>query len=178
MDLNLFRSINLGWHNHFCDYLFALLTYSGLGAAAAIVALILVCKKGTRLYAFAIGLSAFLGGTMIAQTFKTLIPRERPSNLSFAIVQEPILHSSFPSGHTATAFAIATALAIYALRQGRWGLVALSYLWALGVGISRVYRGVHWPSDVLGGALGGIVGGCLAILILDAIVKQPKSTEG
>lgn len=175
MDLNLFRSINLGWHCTFLDYVFTFFSYTGLGSAVAIVAIALVFRKETRIYAFSMGLAAFMGGTVIAQSFKTLIPRDRPSNLSFAIVQEKILHSSFPSGHTATAFAVATAVAILAGRQQKWWLVAAAYVWALGVGLSRIYRGVHWPSDVVGGALGGLLGGCLTILVIDLIVRRKSA---
>lgn len=175
MDLQIFRSINLGWRSPFADGLFGFFSYSGLGAAAAIVAIVLLFKRETRIYAFAIGLAAFMGGTVIAQTLKTLIPRDRPSNLSFAVVQEKILHSSFPSGHTSTAFAVATAIAILATRQQKWWIAIGGYVWAFGVGLSRIYRGVHWPTDVMGGALAGILGGCLTILIIDGIVRQRSS---
>lgn len=171
MDLDLFRSINLGWRSTFCDYLFALLSWSGLGSAVAIVAIILLFKKEARIYAFSMALAAIIGGTGIAHTLKGLMPRERPSNLSFAVVQEPIYHSSFPSAHTATAFAVATAISILAIRTGKWWAAILAYAWAIGVGISRIYRGVHWPTDVAGGVCAGIIGGCLAIIVIDLITK-------
>ncbi|MBI1332849.1 MAG: phosphatase PAP2 family protein [Armatimonadetes bacterium] len=177
MDLDLFRSINLGWRNPLCDVFFAALSYSGLGSCVAIVAIVLLLKKEARIYAFSMGLAAILGGTAIAHTFKGLMPRERPSNLPFAVVQEPIYHSSFPSAHTATAFAVATALAILASRQGRWWGVILAYVWAFGVGLSRIYRGVHWPTDVAGGICAGIIGGCLATIIIDLVTKGGPSKK-
>jgi len=172
MDLQIFRAINLGWQSPFCDYVFGLLSFTGLGSFSALVAILLVFRKQTRIYAFSIGLAAFMGGTVLAQSFKSFIPRDRPSNLTFAIVQEQIYKSSFPSGHTATAFAVATAISILALRKERWGIVLMAAIWATGVGLSRIYRGVHWPTDVFGGALAGILGGCLTILIIDAVIKQ------
>lgn len=175
MDVQIFRAINLGWRNPAFDILFEILSYSGLGAAAALVAILLLFKKEARPFGAAIAISAIMGGTVIAQTMKSRIPRDRPSNLTFAHVQEAIYHSSFPSGHTATAFAIATAIAILFMRRKKPGFAVLSFLWALGVGLSRIYRGVHWPTDVFGGALAGIVGGCLTILIMDAIAKQGKA---
>ncbi len=175
MDVQIFRAINLGWRNPACDILFEILSYSGLGAAAALVAILLLFKKETRPFGAAIAISAIMGGTVIAQTMKSRIPRDRPSNLTFAHVQEAIYHSSFPSGHTATAFAIATAISILFMRRKKPGFAVLSFLWAFGVGISRIYRGVHWPTDVFGGAMAGIVGGCLTILIMDAIIKQRKA---
>ena len=60
---------------------------------------------------------------------------------------------SFPSGHTSCAFATATALT---LSTKKWYVAVPSYLYACGVGYSRMRLGVHFPSDVLGGMVIGI----------------------
>jgi len=60
--------------------------------------------------------------------------------------------NSFPSGHTSLAFTTATALS---LKYPKWYVIAPSYLWACSVGYSRMNLGVHYPSDVLAGALLG-----------------------
>ncbi|HEX7413267.1 MAG TPA: phosphatase PAP2 family protein, partial [Bacteroidia bacterium] len=59
---------------------------------------------------------------------------------------------SFPSAHTSFAFANATSLS---LAYPKWYVIAPSYLWACGVAYSRMYMGVHYPSDVIAGALIG-----------------------
>jgi len=59
---------------------------------------------------------------------------------------------SFPSGHTSAAFATATSLS---LNVPKWYVVVPSYTWASAVGYSRMHLGVHYPSDVLAGALLG-----------------------
>lgn len=59
---------------------------------------------------------------------------------------------SFPSGHTSSAFATATSLS---LLYPKWHVIAPSFLWASAVGYSRMELGVHYPSDVLAGALIG-----------------------
>jgi len=59
---------------------------------------------------------------------------------------------SFPSGHTSSAFSVVTSLSRC---YPKWYVVAPSFLWACGVGYSRMYLGVHNPSDVAGGAVLG-----------------------
>lgn len=61
--------------------------------------------------------------------------------------------ASFPSGHTSFAFAAATSLS---LAVPKWYVIAPSFLYAGAVGYSRMYLGVHYPSDVLGGAVVGM----------------------
>lgn len=62
---------------------------------------------------------------------------------------------SFPSGHTAAAFSLATSLSI---TYPKWYVIAPSAVWACGVGLARINQGVHYPSDVLTGAAIGV--GC------------------
>lgn len=59
---------------------------------------------------------------------------------------------SFPSGHTAAAFSLATSLSI---RYPKWYVIAPSAFWACSVGFSRMNQGVHYPSDVAAGAVIG-----------------------
>ncbi|MDP4278347.1 MAG: phosphatase PAP2 family protein [Bacteroidota bacterium] len=59
---------------------------------------------------------------------------------------------SFPSGHTSSAFATATSLS---LNYPKWYIIVPSYVWAGTVGYARMHQGVHYPSDVLAGALLG-----------------------
>ena len=102
-------------------------------------------------------------GTSVAGTFiltyglKYLVDRERPYNRYPDRVHPYSLENSpsFPSAHTATAFALATSLCI---KYPKWYVIAPSALWACSVGISRINEGVHYPSDVLAGA--AIGAGC------------------
>jgi len=74
----------------------------------------------------------------------------------------PYKHSggkSFPSGHTSTAFTLATSLT---LEYKKWYISVPAYLWAGSVGYSRMYLGVHYFSDVVGGAIVGTGSALLA----------------
>lgn len=76
---------------------------------------------------------------------------------------------SFPSGHTSNAFAMATALT---LSTKKWYVAVPSYLYACGVGYSRMRLGVHFPSDVLGGMIIGIGSSLLVFQVDKWIQKQ------
>lgn len=102
-------------------------------------------------------------GTSVAGTFvltygmKYLFDRARPYE-TYPDRVHPYSYEdspSFPSGHTSSAFALATSLCI---RYPKWYVIAPSALWACSVGVSRMNEGVHYPSDVLAGA--AIGAGC------------------
>ncbi|HEV8595697.1 MAG TPA: phosphatase PAP2 family protein [Thermoplasmata archaeon] len=83
-----------------------------------------------------------------------------------AVPFDDVTDAAFPSGHAARAFALATLLTLR-LRDWRWS--APLFLYASLVGVSRIYVGVHWPSDVLGGA---ILGSVVAVAI-DRLTRTP-----
>ena len=95
---------------------------------------------------------------------KPLVDRTRPYYvLEYTPLIPPVGDPSFPSGHTAASFAAATA--IYAINK-KWGFAA--YLFAAVMGLSRLYLGVHFPTDVLAGALVGTAAAMGIIRIFDA----------
>lgn len=95
-------------------------------------------------------------GTNAAFTYglKNTFNRPRPgvSYPQLITPYEDVSSLSFPSGHTSEAFSTATA---FSLKYPKWYVIAPAYFWAGSVGYSRMNLGVHYPSDVLAGALLG-----------------------
>lgn len=108
---------------------------------------------------------------MIVTLLKDLFDRARPS------VADPGLNpiglvpasASFPSGHAATAFAAAVAIALIYPRLGRPLLVLAAV-----VALSRVYLGVHYVLDVAVGTLLGIAVGIAAAWVVTAVARSPR----
>ncbi len=106
--------------------------------------------------------TSVIGTFAITYGMKYLINRKRPYDrypekvYAYSHESSP----SFPSGHTATAFALATSLCI---KYPKWYIIAPTAAWACSVGISRMNEGVHYPSDVIAGAVIGA--GCAVLNI-------------
>jgi membrane-associated phospholipid phosphatase len=89
--------------------------------------------------------------TIVTQGLKYTIKRDRPYEQYPLLINPYSIETdkSFPSGHTSTAFAVATSLS---LQYRKWYVVVPAYAWASSVGYSRLYLGEHYPTDVLAGA--------------------------
>jgi undecaprenyl-diphosphatase len=105
---------------------------------------------------------------------KELVERDRPP-LSRP-VPEPLLETpstySFPSGHATVAFACATVLAL-AVPRLRWWLYALAAL----IAFSRVYVGVHYPGDVVAGAVLGVAIATALRMLAGALRRSAPPTR-
>ena len=119
--------------------------------------------------------AAVIGFTALGvEVVKSVVARERPEILEPILVEHGF---SFPSGHATlsmTAYGVLTVL-VWRTRLGRGAKLAVTILVGLivlAVGVSRVWFGVHWPSDVLGG---WIVGGVIVLLFAD--LTREVSTE-
>jgi undecaprenyl-diphosphatase len=148
------------------------LSYSGLGQVQALFALALLRWQNTKYYTLPLLTTILVAGLPVAQGLKRLLERDRPSNMLWSTPAEEFYANSFPSGHTTTSFAVATMLFLMTFRSRQAWIGWVALLWALLVGVSRVYRGVHWPTDVLAGACAGVFSACLVYLVLRRMGKQ------
>jgi membrane-associated phospholipid phosphatase len=104
-----------------------------------------------------------------ARTGKFLLESPRPAavvdNAQMRIVGEVLSNVSMPSGHTLSAFAVASGIYFSFPRAQRW---RYGWLWllALGTGLSRIAVGAHWPGDVVVGASLGVLSGLLGQQLL------------
>ena len=131
--------------------------YTKLGDAGLLfiaLGLILLLFKSTRRAGFSALCAMIIGLVVVNFTIKPLIARERPWLVieGFVNLVEEHDPNSFPSGHTNAAFAFALALCMSAPK--RWMKITAVCM-AVVMGLSRLYVGVHFPSDVLVGALVG-----------------------
>jgi len=136
--------------------------YIAVGVPVA-MALAAWVKKDRELLKDAVYVGTSVAGAfVVTYGLKYLIDRERPLDRypdrvhAYSHETSP----SFPSGHTATAFALATSLCV---KYPKWYVIGPSALWACSVGMSRMNEGVHYPSDVLAGAVIGA--GCAVVNI-------------
>ena len=147
-----------GW----LDWLSIFLSRIGtLGAVWIVIALVLAVLW-RRPWILVAVVAADLAADLLAALGKSIVARHRPFVHQLG---PPTTTHSFPSGHSATSFACATVLAAAAPRL-RVPLFALATLIAL----SRLYNGVHFPLDVIGGALLGVA---TALLLLAGARRGP-----
>lgn len=157
------------YHNGFLTYFFIYATYLGDGLFCIAIGVLLFLFK--RRFLSLMVLSSYAVSGIIAQVLKYFIIEPRPGILLKDsgykyFIDDVTLHNlyAFPSGHTASAFALAAVLS-FAVRNKNYSVLFL--LGAIIVGYSRIYLAQHFTNDVLAGAIIGVVSAILCQLILE-----------
>ena len=151
------------------------------GLLFIVLGIALLFFKRTRKAGCSALCAMLIGLVVVNFTIKPLVARERPWLVIEGFVNLVPEHDphSFPSGHTNAAFAFAVALCMAAPK--RWMKVTAVCLAAV-MGLSRLYVGVHFPSDVLAGAVIGSLCGLLGAFVVKLVwervsARLPKAPE-
>jgi len=148
------------------------------GAGGVALAAAILARREPRLVGqVAVGA---LGGISAEVAIKRFFHRKRPTLLEHL---EDVTSTSFPSGHATAAASIYLSLAFVAarhprLRAHRGALLAAAGMFATSVGASRVYLGVHWPTDVLSGLALGTAWACAAEAVAQVAQSPASDREG
>lgn len=114
-----------------------------------------------------------LTGLGVTAGLKYIVKRERPfislKDVYYKKDNSPTDRYSFPSGHTSTAFSMATSLTLR--YPDKPAVIAVSYLYAAFIGYGRIYIGVHYPSDVFSGMLIGSGSAALVFAFRKEIIE-------
>jgi len=142
----------------FMDSFWKAVTFLGNGGWFWIVlAVLLLFMAGTRRAGFCALLAMAMGFLITNLLLKNLVGRIRPYDVISGLV--PLIgrqsDASFPSGHACASFA--SAFVYLRTAPKKWGIAAL--VLAVLISFSRLYVGVHYPSDVIAGMLAGILSG-------------------
>ena len=153
-DEKLIKIINRNMKSEFLDRFMPRFTnLGGVVSTTLFILILLIFGKGKARIIGIQGAATLAISQTLTYSLKSLLSRERPYNIlknlnTFGIILKDY---SFPSGHTSASFSVATTIA---LNMPKLSIVVLTV--ALLIGISRVYLGVHYPTDVVAGIILGV----------------------
>ncbi len=175
--LEFFHNLNVGPLGDFFDFLLIAITKLGDdGIFLILLSLVLMVFKKTRKVGTAMLGAIIIGALFTNISIKPIIARPRPYFDETGIFHQWWLDAgahtesefSFPSGHTTSAMAAMTGLFFTTNKKVSW----TAFIFAVVMGITRVYICVHYPSDILGGLLVGFLAGLVSYIIINAVWKS------
>ena len=172
LDLSILLEIQEHLRCGFSDVIFPLLSkLNNVGFIWIVITLFLLYRKKTRTAGLCMAACLLVNLALGEGILKHLINRARPfvvHPISQMLIALPTT-SSFPSGHTSSSFAAATALLRNHKRAG-----AAAYVLAGLISFSRLYLYLHYPTDVLGGIL---LGSCVGWFVTPWVWKKLKKLK-
>lgn len=138
--------------------------FGEMGIGWIVIAILCLAFKRTRKLGLTLVLALIMMYIIGELTLKPLVARARPCQIdtSVSMLIPCPKQFSFPSGHSYASFASSMVIYLY---HKRWGLLAFAV--AIIVAMSRLYFFVHFPTDILAGALLGIATGFVAMKIMN-----------
>ena len=163
-------------HTPLLDKILAFITSLGnAGIIWIVLAVVLLIRSKTRKAGIIVAAALLVDLILCNLILKNLVARVRPYdvNAAIAILIKKPLDFSFPSGHTAASFAAMTALFLAKMQKAWIAALILAVL----IAFSRLYFYVHYPTDVLGGVVVGILSGVLGCAIVEKSDKLRKAAR-
>ena len=160
MDLNITNFIFSHLHNNVLDFLMPIFSKLNNGGFIwLLISFLLICNKKYRTIGFLTLIAVVMDFLIGEFTLKNIVQRARPfvSHNTIKLIISAPKGYSFPSGHSGSSFAAATILSIY-FKKGTY----LFFIFAFLIAFSRVYLGVHYFTDIVIGAILGII---IALLV-------------
>lgn len=143
---------------------------------AAVVSATVLWRRGSRTSAVLLA-AAVVGSTVLNSVLKAVFRRARPDFWEHLVTENSY---SFPSGHAMATMSLAAGLVVLAWgTRWRWATVVAGAVYVLAVGISRMYLGVHFPSDVLAGWCVSLAWVAVVVVVLRVVAaRSRRSPEG
>ncbi len=163
-------------HTPLLDKILAFITSLGnAGIIWIVLAVVLLILPKTRKAGIIVAAALLVDLILCNLILKNLVARVRPYDVNTAIsilIKKP-LDFSFPSGHTAASFAAMTALFLAKMKKAWIASLILAVL----IAFSRLYFYVHYPTDVLGGIVVGVLSGVIGYAIVEKLDKLRKTAR-
>lgn len=170
MDYLIFQQINNFAGKNICLDSLGIFFAKYLGYVLVVILLLFLVKNSKKYWKM---LAKSFGAAILARFGITELVRfywERPRPFvenHVHLLLDKVNQASFPSGHAAFFFALSTVVYFYNKKAG-----LLFFLASFLISISRVFSGVHWPSDILVGVLVGVFSGWLVMKISNKLSKS------
>lgn len=176
LDIQWFFFVNQSMHNAFFDVVMPIVSNAGENGLIWLLVALFLYLSGpkTRRASFLMLLAVFISFVLGEEILKHIFQRPRPflSLEGVNLLVAPPGSFSFPSGHAANAFAASLVVARKVTRLA-WAVLLLAVV----IAFSRVYVGVHYPLDILGGALLGALCAKFVLSLEKSVYRSSRSTR-